>query len=236
MFNFDPDILRFFVLTYPVFLFSLSFHELAHAITAKWGGDLTSAYQGRVTMNPIAHIDPIGTVLMPFLMAISSGIPLLGWAKPVPVVSTNFRRGDGYGVIVALAGPFSNLLIAIFSAIVLQVFLITHTLMHDAGMGFSPGTTNIIVTLIGYSIQINLVLMLFNLLPIPPLDGSHVLWHWFVKRRPQWHNAFFTAQQFGFIILIVVIASGALTVLHRFGTLPLARLLIEFGKLPIYFL
>lgn len=231
MFELDPNRLSFFILTYPIFLLALSFHEMAHAISAKWGGDLTSAYQGRVTMNPLAHIDPIGTVLMPALMAISTGIPLIGWAKPVPVVDVNFRRGDSYGVIVALAGPFSNLLLAFASVVLLQFYYVF------ALLGWIPDAewTGYVRLLLFYSIQINIFLMIFNLIPVPPLDGSHVLWHWFVKRRPAFHEAFHTARQYGFLILIALIYFNFLTLWFGLFGRPLVALSDFLSKVPLYF-
>lgn len=213
--SFNLDHLSSFIFTFPIFLFSLCLHELFHAITAKWGGDLTSAYQGRITLNPIAHIDPFGTILMPLLMAISTGIPLIGWAKPVPVVETNYRRGGGYGVIVALAGPFSNLLLAFLGGILLQIYAITVLVLARNGAAIPENVDFAIGRAIRYTISLNLLLMVFNLMPIPPLDGSHVLWHWLVKRRPEWHEAWFAYSRFGFWILISFIAFGAFGMVYQ---------------------
>lgn len=232
MFDFSPDKLYYFVLTFPIFLFSLSFHEMMHALTAKWGGDLTSAYQGRITMNPVSHIDPIGTIVMPLLMALSTGIPLLGWAKPVPVVETNYKRGSGYGVIVAMAGPFSNLLLALFAVALYQVFLITIYIMSSNGATMSDGAIDMIKTLLGYAITINLVLMAFNMMPIPPLDGSHVLWHWIIKPRYEWHEMYFAFSRFGFFILIALIGFGGFGVLYRIFVMPIMELMYQGVLLP----
>ncbi|MDX2177080.1 MAG: site-2 protease family protein [Candidatus Sumerlaeia bacterium] len=191
-----------FLLFYSVLLFSLSFHEAAHAISAKWGGDHTAAYQGRVTMNPLAHIDPIGTVLMPMLMFFS-GIPfLIGWAKPVPVQDLNFRRSN-WGMIVALAGPFSNVILAFCGAFAVLLFSVA------AGFGLVPaGSKAGAVVMQGLEIFIlmNCALAAFNMLPVPPLDGSHVLWHTVVKHRPSLYPLFDTLQQFGFFILMALLA------------------------------
>lgn len=246
MFDLSEDALLRFLITYPIFLLSLTIHELAHAITAKWGGDLTSAYQGRVTLNPFSHIDPIGTVLMPVLMAFSPGLPLIGWAKPVPVVETNFKRGSNYGMIVAMAGPFSNFLQAIFFVILAQVL---HLTVNIAGFGGFPGygwkiaadpnfvkVFELLMTICAYAIEINLVLMLFNLIPIPPLDGSHLLWHLYVKQRPQLHDAFVATGSFGFVILIALGRFGVTGLYIDLFSDPLMKIVNAVINLPTQFM
>ncbi len=222
-----------FLITFPIFLFALSFHEMAHAITARWGGDQTSAYQGRVTLNPIPHIDIFGTILIPFAAVLFGGVPLIGWAKPVPVVEENFRRGGAYGVVVALAGPFSNFFLMLVTVVVAQVILIT-LIVFDSPLPDS--TVQTVFQLVDYSIRINLVLMCFNLIPIPPLDGSHVLWHWFIKDRPQFHQVFFQVRQFSYIILILLISSPAIAVLYNGVVAPMVRMASSLIALPFQFL
>jgi len=182
---FSPEL----ILMIPVFLLSLTVHEAAHALTAKWGGDMTASYQGRLTLNPIAHIDPIGTIVIPIIAAISH-VPLFGWAKPVPVAEENFRKRN-WGVVVALAGPGSNFLLILLTALTLKVLITLGVQMPDS-----------VGLLAGLMIQINLILMLFNLIPIPPLDGSHLLWHLVIKGRGHLYPAFFTLAQFGMFVLL----------------------------------
>ncbi|CAN5397235.1 site-2 protease family protein [soil metagenome] len=209
----------------PIFIFSLSIHEAAHAITAKWGGDLTAAYQGRVTLNPLSHIDPIGTLVMPIIGAFSS-FGVLGWARPVPVVSTNFRRGSSYDVVVSLAGPFSNLLIAFFATVIYQGFLMGYV---ASGAAYN---IDIIDELFQRLIRINILLMVFNLLPLPPLDGSHVAWHWFIKHRPWLRDIYASITPYGFLILLVMINTRALSIWLA-PVWPLFKLCVDWAFAPL---
>ncbi len=184
---FDPYI----ILMIPVFLFSLSFHEFAHALTANWGGDLTATYEGRLTLNPLAHIDPIGTIVVPLIAAIT-GLPLFGWAKPVNVAEENFRRRN-WSVVVSLAGPGSNFVLVLFTAIILKILVQVFPRI--------PSSVELLGSLM---VQINLVLMLFNLIPIPPLDGSHVLWHLVIKGRTHLYPLFHVMAQYGIFILMAL--------------------------------
>jgi Zn-dependent protease len=161
-----PDRIAWGITSYVVLLFSLSFHEAAHAWMAHRLGDDTAEREGRVSLNPIVHIDPIGTVLMPLVQFFASGIPVLAWAKPTPYVAANFRREtpmrQGH-VLVAGVGPLSNLLLA---AIFTLVFFAV------AQLGFLDATT---FKILAVGVQLNVALAVFNLLPLPPLDGSKVV-------------------------------------------------------------
>lgn len=234
MFAGNDEVLLRLVITFPIFLLALSVHEAAHAITAAWGGDLTAAYKGRVTLNPLAHIDPVGTVIVPILGAFS-GVPLIGWAKPVPVVESNYRRGDSYGVVVALAGPFSNLLLAIATIILMQISYIVILILQSNGIILNARTVDIVLQFLNYSLLINIALMGFNLIPIPPLDGSHVLWHWFMKRRFHLHEIYFTVARFSYILLLGLMWTGALGVYFRLVLGPLFMIGKQLGALPLHF-
>lgn len=159
------DRISMIVLQYICLLFSLSIHEASHAATANYWGDPTARLMGRMTLNPIKHADLMGTVILPLFAMISGFSFLFGWAKPVPFNPRNLtdrRRGPVY---IALAGPGSNLLVLIFSIAVLRA------------LSFLPAseTTGLFITAMLFLLMINAVLLLFNLIPLPPLDGHHVL-------------------------------------------------------------
>jgi Zn-dependent protease len=167
-----------------ILLFALSLHEASHAWMASRLGDQTARMLGRVTLNPIKHIDPIGTLLFP-LIAMFSGIPLLGWAKPTPVTGRNFKNYKRDDILVTLAGPGSNLLAALVSVILLVLIAKTSALGNDVVHQVASGQIVLeqssvmlpIVLFCYFGIIINLFLTAFNLLPLPPLDGSHIFRH-----------------------------------------------------------
>ena len=178
------------VFEFVLLLFSLSFHECAHAWMASRLGDQTARMQGRVTLNPIYHADPIGTFLIPaviifgpfFGFSLFSGA-LIGWAKPTPVITRNFRKIRRDDNLTTLAGPVSNLILVIVAYLVLvamalvlphgQQMVITS---FKVALGYpSPVLPQPVALMCSLAILVNLSLLFFNLLPIPPLDGSHVL-------------------------------------------------------------
>jgi Zn-dependent protease len=155
-------------IAFVVLLFSLTVHESAHAWTADRLGDPTARLLGRVSLNPIVHADPIGTILFP-LLAIVGGVPLIGWAKPVPVVVRRLRRQRRDYVLVAAAGPASNLLLALAAAMLLAMLPVSPVQLGQ------PNVSAPMAALLSRAVQINVLLAVFNLIPIPPLDGGNVL-------------------------------------------------------------
>lgn len=168
----DPYIL---LLWFIVFLLSLSVHESAHAYVSNLFGDDLGKSMGRISLNPIVHIDPIGTILFPLISSIT-GIPLFGWAKPVPVNPLAWREKNKANFWTSAAGPLSNFALAALFFVILKTLLLTGALSF-AGRGLDGATTiaEPIVTFLFLGIFVNVSLGIFNLIPIPPLDGSGVL-------------------------------------------------------------
>ncbi|MFA5532817.1 MAG: site-2 protease family protein [Candidatus Shapirobacteria bacterium] len=166
-----------------ILILAITIHEFSHALAADKLGDPTPRSFGRLTLNPIAHADPVGTVLLPLLSALS-GIPTIGWAKPVPIDPFNFRHPKRDMIITSLAGPASNLLIAIIFGLISNIFHIQ----------------NIFIYLF---ILINISLAIFNLIPIPPLDGSKILINLLPSESgAKWEEAL---NRYGFILLIILV-------------------------------
>ena len=176
-------------------IFAITVHEAAHGYAAKYFGDMTAQYLGRISLNPLKHIDPIGTIILPALTVMLGGI-LFAWAKPVPVNFSNLRNPKKNMMWVAVAGPFSNLLMAIFWTFLygrLQLF-------PDSSIFFLQ-----VMALAG--IQINLILMVLNMLPIPPLDGGRVA----VSLLPYpWSSYIESLERYGLFIIIFLLFSGVL--------------------------
>jgi len=189
-------------------IFAITVHEAAHGYAARFFGDMTADRAGRISLNPLKHIDPIGTILLPALTLMIGGI-LFGWAKPVPVDFSRLRNPKRDMLWVAAAGPASNLLMALFWAFVINA------------SPHAPASYSEPMALMGQAgVMINVVLMVLNLLPLPPLDGGRIA----VSLLPN-HLAYKFAQieRYGFIILIVLLATGILSSIME----PLIRAVIN---------
>jgi Zn-dependent protease len=180
---------------FAVLLFSLSFHEAAHAWTADKLGDPSARMLGRITLNPLAHIDWIGTVLFP-LIALFSGLPILGWAKPVPVNMYNLRAPRRDFALVALAGPVSNIVLAIPAAFVLSAL----SASSDWVMSFPA-------RILAHAVSINVLLAVFNMIPVPPLDGGNVLAGVVPEPIARGIDAL---RPYGFLVIYVLLFTGVL--------------------------
>jgi Zn-dependent protease len=188
------------VLLVPVFLFSLCLHEFAHAWVATWLGDESPRQAGRLTLHPMAHADLFGTLILPGV-CIFYGLPFFGWAKPVPIDSRNFKNPRRDMALVAGAGPLSNLVLAGVSAAVLGVAVRTNL------AAFSLEFSEPIQILSLVSIQVNLFLAIFNLLPLPPLDGFNVVQAVLPAR---WVGTLYKITPYSGLILLVLLMTGGL--------------------------
>ena len=183
---------------FTVLLFSLTVHEMAHAWTADRLGDPTARLLGRVSLNPIVHADPIGTGLFP-LLALISGAALIGWAKPVPVNSRRLGNPRRDFILVAAAGPASNLLMAFAAALVLSVLPISPKLQGEANVSVP------VATILSQGLRLNVLLAVFNMIPIPPLDGGNVLAG---LLPPRLAVSFNRLRPYGFLLLYALVFSG----------------------------
>ena len=176
-----------------ILLFSIVIHEVSHGTMALYLGDPTAKYAGRLTLNPLRHLDPIGSVILPLFLILMAklmgGGIIFGWAKPVPINPYNFRDQKYGSAKVALAGPGSNLAIALVFGLALRFFPAIATI---------PG----LPLMFSYIVYINILLAVFNLLPVPPLDGSHIL---FTFLPPGMENIKIFLSQFGLFILLFII-------------------------------
>ncbi len=196
------------------FLFSLSFHELAHAWTSEKFGDDTGRYQGRITMDPRSHIDPVGTIVLPLISAIYH-IPLFGWAKPVEVNPTRWKNKVLANIAVSAAGPAANLALAGSSVLIIKLLMVSGALnltsAATAVRGSQIDSLSLLeglVTFLWTMIVVNIVLAAFNMLPIPPLDGSHILSSLLSVISPKWMEMYESLRPFGFTILLIFSMTG----------------------------
>lgn len=199
-------------LGFGVLLISLTIHEAAHAWTADKLGDPTARMLGRVSLNPLVHIDWIGTVLLPLIAAFSN-LPLIGWAKPVPVNLNNLRHPRRDFAIVAAAGPISNMLQAFVAAGLFRAF---------SGQAETDGAI-LFANLLYVAVRTNLLLAFFNLIPVPPLDGGNVLLGLLPANLARSYSQL---RNYGFLILYLLMFTGVASAIMLPPTLFFLRLLI----------
>ncbi len=200
-------------------LIAIVFHELSHGVVANKLGDPTAKMMGRLTLNPIAHIDPFGTVLMPLMLIVfTNGQFVFGYAKPVPINPMNFKNPKRDMAISAAAGPVTNILLAIASILILKFFVVPASLLLPASVSSSVMTP--LAMIFQSSVVVNVILACFNMIPIPPLDGGRVLTGLLPYRQAV---SFSKIEPFGFIIVLILIVTG---IAHYF-VVPMVNLFLR---------
>lgn len=187
-----------------VLIFSIIIHEIAHGYMAEWFGDPTARLAGRLTLNPIPHLDPLGSIILPALMLLGSGGTFaFGWAKPVPYNPYNLRNFKWGTILVGLAGVAANLLIAIIFGLMLR---------YNVELGIAPGP---FAQMLGTIVYLNVVLAVFNMIPFPPLDGAKVLFA-FIPLRFQYIHDYLEGNWLLFIVFIVFFAQAIISPISGF--------------------
>lgn len=195
-----PDTLIFVVI---ILIFSIILHEIAHGYVAEMFGDPTARLAGRLTLNPIPHIDPLGSIILPVLLLSTGAGIVLGWAKPVPYNPYNLRNQKWGTVAVGLAGVLTNLLLAIIFGLIIR---------YSAELGI---TSQSFLGMIEFIVQINVVLAVFNLIPFPPLDGAKVLFA-FLPYRFQYVHDYLEKNWLLFIVFVIFFAQYIIAPVSNF--------------------
>lgn len=182
-------------------------HEFSHGYIAFRLGDPTAKMQGRLTLNPLAHIDPIGTILVPIVLVILRSPFLFGWAKPVPINPNYFRNPYKGMFYVAIAGPLMNIALALGASAIGRLAILITPLSLLYGRGFFAYFVQTIFFLVGFFVIINIILAVFNMIPIPPLDGSRVLTYFL---PPEGKRVMMQLERYGFLIVLALLYLGVL--------------------------
>ena len=231
---FESDLFGRLIFYLVVLLFAVSAHEAAHAWMSHKFGDDTAYLLGRVTLNPVKHTDPIGTLLIPIVSFIGASagvtVPLIGWGKPTPVNPLRWRNKDTANIMVSLAGIMVNTLLAIVAFVILKVLLVTGVISLPllAGVIFERGGGNgsylVPVTMfLNYMLMMNASLAVFNLMPFPPLDGSKVLYSILPSSMEPVLNAL---ERFGYVILLIAVYFGVFGAIFRPVAIFIYRMLL----------
>jgi Zn-dependent protease len=226
--NFDSSAIGQFILYMVALVFSLSVHESAHAwMSSRFGDDLARS-QGRISLNPAVHVDPIGTLLFPAISFFTHA-PLIGWAKPTPVNPLRWRNKRVANFWVSAAGVICNFIIAIISGVAIRALFSTGVVTVASG-GLVPANTDSMIAvgaveLLQVFFTLNVALGVFNLLPIPPLDGSKVLQS---LLPPSFDAGFEALERFGFILLFIAVFTGVLGTIFRI-VMPIAWAIVFIG-------
>jgi len=183
-------------------------HEFSHGYIAFRLGDPTAKMQGRLTLNPLAHIDPIGTILVPIVLVILRSPFLFGWAKPVPINPNYFRNPYKGMFYVAIAGPLMNIALALGASAIGRLAILITPLSLLYGRGFFAYFVQTIFFLVGFFVIINIILAVFNMIPIPPLDGSRVLTYFL---PPEGKRVMMQLERYGFLIVLALLYLGVLS-------------------------
>ncbi len=198
-----------------ILLVSVVVHELAHGVAAFWCGDTTAKHQGRLSLNPIRHVDPLGSVILPLMLVMSNSPFLFGWAKPVPVQPQYLNDPPNDMVKVAIAGPLSNISLAVcFSTAIKLLVVLFPTVL--VGLPW-------LAQLLGYGVVINIILAVFNMVPIPPMDGSRVLYRFL---GPNGQSFLDRIEPYGLLIILVLLFFGVFSFVLQVLAYPIIQLLL----------